>query len=148
MVSNDGGAFNGFGEGLENEEGEAEDDDGFDGSAHEAVSIGGHFAALPGADDFGKGRLDNEAAEGDEEEEGAEEVGPGFTSGGPATVEDVNADVVVLFEGVGAAKQEDDAVEVPLELEVAVGGEFEGEDFTQFAGDDVEGADGDHDDEQ
>ncbi len=148
MVSDDRGAFDGFGEGLENEEGEAEDDDGFDGSAHEAIGVGGHFAPLPGADDFWEGRLDDEAAEGNEEEEGAEEVGPSFTFGGPATVEDVNADMVVLLEGVGAAEQEDDAVEVPLEFEVAVGGEFEREDFAQFAGDDVEGTDGDHDDEQ
>lgn len=82
------------------------------GSPH----VGGHLADGHGVRHPVPGEVDDPEAHGDEEEEGAHQVNPGLGPLGEAPVNEVNAHVGVVLEGVGAAQEEDEAEEVPLGL--------------------------------
>ena len=125
------------------EQDEAGRDQGPDRPADQAVGVARRLAAGEFVRHDRPGVPDGDDAEGQQEEQGAEDLDPDLGAARPAAVEDVDLDMLALQQRVARGQQEDGGEQVPLQLQPGVGAEREG-----FPQDGVAGADQDRDQDE
>ena len=105
---------------LQHHQREAERQDELNRPADEAAGVGRFLAEPPRFDEPGPGEINEDHADRQEKQHAANDVDPDARALRYHPVDQVDADVLVHFERVGAAEQDHAGEHVPLHLEPAV----------------------------
>ena len=92
-----------------------------DRPAEQAAGIARDLADLVGLHEERPGQIAEQQAGRDQEEQRADHVEPELAALGQHQIENFNANMLVLLEGIGGAEHHEDGEHVPLQFEPAVG---------------------------
>src|SRR5262249_9585604 len=109
-----------FGNALQGHQDEADRQYQLDRPADEPPGIRGNLVDFPGVHEPGPGEIDENGAHRQKEQEAADNIDPDARALRGHAIEEVDADVLVHLQGLGAAEQHHGGKHVPLDFQPAV----------------------------